>query len=1281
MATDSSERMVLLNRLADEFAERYRRGERPALQEYIDRHPALADDIRDLFPALAAVEQVKEDRRDVPEPVAGGPLPPLQRLGDYRIVREVGRGGMGVVYEAEQLSLGRRVALKVLPHKLPDARAKQRFEREARAAAKLHHTNIVPVFGFGEHDGLPFYAMQFIQGLGLDDVLVELKRMQSGGPVGDVPARDASAADVARSLLTGQFAPAAEATVDHAPQPRSETPTPPASRCSDSWTLSGSSAALPGQGRATYWQSVARIGVQVADALEHAHKQGVLHRDVKPSNLLLDAIGTVWVTDFGLAKADDQPNLTHTGDILGTLRYMPPEALDGNSDARSDVYAVGLTLYELLALRPAFAETDRNKLIKQVMQEAPVRLGRLNPQVPTDLETIVHKAIDRDPDRRYSTAGALAEDLQRFLADVPIQARRLSPTERVRRWCRHNPVVAGLITALALVFLAGFAGVAWKWQEAERQKDIAEVARQDEAEQREIAVRQAGRSRRLLYASDMSLALHAWEVGDTGRALDLLERQWPQAGQQDLLGFEWRYLWRLCQDGSRQTLRGHTGAVTALAFAPDGKTLATGGADRSVRVWDLASRRHLKLLGCSGKPVAFAPDGKTLALVEGQKSVCLWDMGARRERAILPFESGVQCLTFSPDGKLLATGHWDGIVRTWEVAARREAGTWKAHRGPVAQVVFAPDGKTLASSSNDSSIRLWDVAERRVLARLDKHTAPVWSLAFSPDGTTLASASYDSTVRLWDTATGQVVDTLRGQGTAALSSVAFSRDGKLLATGGGDGTVRLWDVVTKRVAALLRGHTASVTAVAFAPDGAGLVSGSQDGTVKVWDAAAAPDPNLLTRHKGNVESIALSPDGKTLAVPNVLEQTVTLWDLASRKAVAVLQGHTSPVCCVAFVPGGQHLASADVEGTVRLWDVATKRCLADCQTGISGWIKAAPISPDGKLLAVVDSSGTVPVWDLATRQRLWQLTPGREVVFSPDSTMLAASSGNAVRLWDVASREPVAALTGHVAEVLCLAFAPDGRTLAAGDSVGTLHLWDVVQKRQLASRRGHSSNICSVVFSPDGRRLATGGGDRTLKLWDVAPLQEVASLTDHDGPVNCVAFSHDGNTLVTTSADGTVRLWQAPPLPAAPRAPAGTPLVPPVETIRLFALEQHGTAKAKRSVEGNAQRVDVTAVDGTAWHAQLVLGFDDLQEGATYTIRFRAKADAARSITLAGIIGEHDFHRIGLDEVVSLTPNWKDYRYEFRAKDLAAGNMIQFHLGDRTGTVWVSDFSLTKGAK
>jgi serine/threonine protein kinase len=486
--SDSESRSEMVLELAEEFLERYRRGERPSLKDYIDRHPELADEIGEVFPAMAMMENIAladESIAGKAADVAGPDFPAtLQQLGDFRIIREVGHGGMGIVYEAEQVSLGRHVALKILPQaKLLRVTQKQRFEREARAAAKLHHTNIVPVFGVGEHDGLPYYVMQFIQGLGLDEVLIELRRLHGSSlastalPTASEPPRPReglSVADMARSLMTGDFqeepppgSSEAKPTIgqrDNAPAaPASQEPQAEAGTALlSSSSLSSSSAVLPGQSSAarkkakrhTYWQSVAQIGVQAADAIEYAHKQGILHRDIKPSNLLLDARGTVWLTDFGLAKSQDQQNLTQSGDILGTLRYMAPEAFEGKTDARSDQYSLGLTLYELLALRPAFDERDRHRLIKKVTSEEPPRLDRLNPAIPADLVTIVHRATEKDPAHRYASAEELGADLQRFIDDEPIQARPLSLRERGWRWCRHNPLVAGLTAALVLLLLS-----------------------------------------------------------------------------------------------------------------------------------------------------------------------------------------------------------------------------------------------------------------------------------------------------------------------------------------------------------------------------------------------------------------------------------------------------------------------------------------------------------------------------------------------------------------------------------------------------------------------------------------------------------------------------------------------------------------------------------------------------------------------------------------------------------------------------------------------------------
>ena len=356
------------------------------MSEFLARAPERAGELGELLSALLIVEDLKLDvdaTSTAGQAGVPGGRPGLERLGDFRILRELGRGGMGIVYEAEQESLNRHVAIKVLaPGTARSPQVMERFLREAKAAAQLHHTNIVPVFSVGEREGLHYYAMQFIRGLSLDKVLEEVRRLKKrASPNPDV-----------------------DETAIH--------PALPFATDSDD----------------RYARSVARIGLQVAQALEYAHQQGTLHRDIKPSNILLDVHGVAWVSDFGLAKAVDDEDLTRTGDLVGTIRYMAPERFLGLCDGRSDEYSLGLTLYELLALRPAFDSSNREGLLYQVNRVEPPRLRSLNPAIPVDLETIVHKAIEKEAQHRYLHAADLAEDLHCFLEDRPIAARRVSST-------------------------------------------------------------------------------------------------------------------------------------------------------------------------------------------------------------------------------------------------------------------------------------------------------------------------------------------------------------------------------------------------------------------------------------------------------------------------------------------------------------------------------------------------------------------------------------------------------------------------------------------------------------------------------------------------------------------------------------------------------------------------------------------------------------------------------------------------------------------------------------
>jgi serine/threonine protein kinase len=455
----------LVGRVADEYTDRVNRGEQVAIDEYAERYPQIADVLRQMLPSLGLLGKLSAlPGEDDGRPVSTAAVP--EYLGDYRIVREIGRGGMGVVYEAEQKSLGRRVALKVLPfHRLMDPLYLKRFEREARAAARLHHTNIVPVFGVGEDGGIHFYAMQYIAGQGLDRVISELRRFRQAGGQGGSEAYSHSFSDsassIAQSLGGGGFDAQGANQYGDATSSSSEP--------------EGGISSVSDHSFSKYLRCVAGLGIQVADALAYAHSQGVLHRDIKPSNLLLDSAGIIWVTDFGLAKADDTEDLTHSGDVIGTLRYVAPERLAGRYDARSDIFSLGLTLYELLTLRPAYDDKVQGRLVQQVTAAEPPSPRRIDRRIPSDLNTIIETAIAKEPERRYSTASEFAKDLQRFLEDRPIEARKAGRVEQAWRWCRRNPAIASLGAAFLAALFIGLGAVIWQWRLTEGQRLQAEA--------------------------------------------------------------------------------------------------------------------------------------------------------------------------------------------------------------------------------------------------------------------------------------------------------------------------------------------------------------------------------------------------------------------------------------------------------------------------------------------------------------------------------------------------------------------------------------------------------------------------------------------------------------------------------------------------------------------------------------------------------------------------------------------------------------------------------------
>jgi WD40 repeat protein len=597
---------------------------------------------------------------------------------------------------------------------------------------------------------------------------------------------------------------------------------------------------------------VARVGVQVAEALAYASSQGILHRDIKPSNLLLDTQGTVWIADFGLAKAADSKDLTHTGDIVGTMRYLAPERFEGQADTRSDIYALGLTVFELLTLRPAFDENDQNKLMAQVMQAEPPRPRQLCPEVPRDLETIVLKAIDRDPSRRYQTATELAEDLKRYVAGEPIRARRVTAWQRTILWAKRKPAQAAMLLAsgVAALALVGV-GVAMIYN-AKLQKSVRET---------EAALDQAHLAR----------ANAGWLSENMTHVEMLLD-----SCAADRRAWEWKYLKRLCH-ADLLTLKGHSGKVWGMAFSLDGSRLASASGDGTVKLWNSATGQVAHtLVGHLGQAhcVAFSPDGTRLASGgQDDGTVRIWD--ATTGNLVYTLEDrdkSVFSVSFSPDGNRLASACMGGAVvnavKIWDMATGRKIDTLTGHGNAVHGVAFSPDGTRLASASRDRIAMIWDARTGKRLQTLKGHTGLLTGVAFSPDGTRLVTSSADRTVKVWDAASGQVVLTFSGHGST-VHSVTFSPDGSWIASASADGAVKVWDATNGRLAFTHLGHPSGIWGVAFSPDGTRLATASSDQTVKVWDATTGPELRIFTGSSGLL-SVAFGPDGTRLGRPVVL---------------------------------------------------------------------------------------------------------------------------------------------------------------------------------------------------------------------------------------------------------------------------------------------------------------------------------------------------------------------------------------------------------------------------
>ena len=1041
----------------------------------------------------------------------------LPDIPGYEVLGLIGYGGMGVVYKARQTQLKRLTAIKMIlsgPQARPEELA--RFRREAEVVARLHHPNIVQIYEVGEHDGRPYFAQEYVDGGSLAEQL------------------------------------------HGAPQPPREA---------------------------------ARLLVTLAQAVHHAHEHHVIHRDLKPANILLQKSEiqnpksekdcpaevpglefrvsnfgfrisdfTPKVTDFGLAKQlDADLGPTQSGALLGTPSYMAPEQAAGaarTAGPATDVYALGAILYELLTGRPPFQGTTVPDTLEQVRYHEPVSPSRLQPKVPRDLVTVCLKCLAKEPGKRYASARHLAEDLQRFLNNEPIQARPVSRAEKLWRWTRRNPILAGVsgvagaalvgVTLVSILFAVTKSQYAHRL-EAEQARTLGALTEvQNQSARATQSLRKANQeSAHLALAKGQAL----FGQGEGGRGLLWLARALDYATRAEDEDLQRAVRANLDyyhpENHVLKAIFRHEHGVEAVAFGRDGKTLVSGSRDKTARLWDVATGQvlgpplpHPKYV----QAVALSPDGTRILTGCDDHQARLWDAATGQlVFPPLPHRDEVLAVAFSPDGTLLVTASADQTAQRWDARTGQPFGTPLQHSSRVNAVAFSPDGQTFGTGSATGEVYLWRAPTGTRLGSSLQHPSRVEALAFRPDGQALLVGG-GSGAQLWDLAGGRPIGPPLPQ-QASAHSAAFSPDGQTVLIGYNDGKVRLWDLTTRQPLGPSLEHRGRAKAVAFHPDGKTFLTGSDDGAVRLWAVAPGPLPRRSQTIRDNARVTAISPDGRSILLTDYVGGR--LWQPDAHPARQVALPHDKTLAQQgAFSPDGKWLVTAGYDNKVRVWHAATGE-LAGPPLSFPDTVRALAFRPDGRQFLTAGDDG-LQLWDVQRREPVPSPIRYRDNVYAaayrPDGGAILTGGWNyGLRLWDVASGNLLCQFRGHQAVVVAVAFSADGSRVLSGSYDKTARLWDAATGHPLAVPLEHDGWILSVALSPDGSMVLTGGRDNTARLWDAGTGKPIGEPIRQEA-VNQVFFHPDGRTFLTCSLNGPVILRPVP-----------VPVAGASERIRLWA--------------------------------------------------------------------------------------------------------------------------------